>query len=153
MITVSRAIVKGPNDLHVLVDQAVGHCHRKNPIVFLRGDLGAGKTTLVRAWLANNGFQGIVSSPSYNIVNTIKHQEKTYHHFDCYRLSGADELIDLDVMSYLSSTCFFEWPEKAAQDIIQPDIDITIDLSHTKEGLAIREFRLQVRSDAGNQDS
>lgn len=83
-------------------------------VVFLSGNLGAGKTTLVRGFMRAAGHQGVVKSPTYSIVEEYKLQHRLFFHFDLYRLSDPEELQWIGISDYLQekSICFFEWPEK-----------------------------------------
>ncbi len=82
----------------------------------LEGDLGAGKTALVKAFAATLGCEDDVNSPTFSIINeyTLPTQEKMVH-MDLYRIEEEDELIELGIEEYLDRTdiyCFVEWPEK-----------------------------------------
>ncbi len=98
-------------------------------LVFLHGDLGVGKTTLVRGFLRAAGYQGTVKSPTYNLVEEYKLKGKKIYHFDLYRLNDPEELELMGIRDYLDqdSICFIEWPEKA--DGILPAANIIIKLT------------------------
>lgn len=100
-------------------------------VVFLHGQLGAGKTTLVRAYLRAAGFRGAVKSPTFTLVEEYRLGEITVYHFDLYRLASADELEWLGFRDYLTgdSLCFIEWPERGHGGLPAPDIDITLCLT------------------------
>lgn len=97
--------------------------------VFLHGQLGAGKTTLVRGMLRGLGYQGKVRSPTYNLVETYKISRLYWYHFDLYRFNDSDEWEDAGFREYFNpdSICLVEWPEKAAKFLNLPDLDITLD--------------------------
>ena len=84
-------------------------------IIVLKGDLGAGKTTLVKAVLAVLGAADDVSSPTFGIANEVKLPTETAYHLDLYRITHADELAQFGVEEYIYSGgyCFIEWPEIA----------------------------------------
>ncbi len=82
----------------------------------LAGDLGAGKTTLVRGMLRGLGFSGRVKSPSYGLVESYELGRIVVHHLDLYRLSDPGELdfIGLEDLLDETSVLLVEWPERAA---------------------------------------
>jgi tRNA threonylcarbamoyladenosine biosynthesis protein TsaE len=97
-------------------------------IVFLRGDLGAGKTTLVRGYLRAAGYSGTVKSPTYNIVEEYTLSKKKIFHFDLYRLNDPEELEYIGINDYLKldSVCFIEWPDKGNGFLPEPDKAIVL---------------------------
>lgn len=119
-------------------------------IVLLNGDLGAGKTTLVRGLLRHLGYEGIVKSPTYTLVepysfeeNLSENSEKEYkssikeggglakrtiYHFDLYRLADPEELEYIGGRDYWNSNalCLIEWPEQAEGFLPEADLEITI---------------------------
>lgn len=88
---------------------------RGGQLVTLSGDLGAGKTTLVRGMLRGLGFGGRVKSPSYGLVETYELDGLVVHHLDLYRLSDPGELEFLGLEDLLAddSVVLVEWPERA----------------------------------------
>ncbi|NNJ56659.1 MAG: tRNA (adenosine(37)-N6)-threonylcarbamoyltransferase complex ATPase subunit type 1 TsaE [Bacteroidia bacterium] len=101
-------------------------------IVLLNGNLGAGKTTLVKNYLNENYGVTDVDSPTFSLVNDYKINGKSIHHFDLYRLIDIVEIEDIGFWDYVDSEniCFIEWPDKIA-DILPEDqvIKVDIDLS------------------------
>lgn len=84
-------------------------------VVFLTGDLGAGKTAFVRGLAAGLGLSNTVQSPTFTIVNEYRGGELPLFHFDLYRLEDEDALYDIGFEEYMVSQGIFvmEWPEIA----------------------------------------
>ncbi|WP_367913558.1 tRNA (adenosine(37)-N6)-threonylcarbamoyltransferase complex ATPase subunit type 1 TsaE [Leadbetterella sp. DM7] len=95
------------------------------PVWTFTGDLGAGKTTLIKALAAQLGIRDAVSSPTFNYVND--YDGKLYH-FDCYRLKSVEEALNLGLEEYLDSgkRCWVEWPEVIRPILPEPRMDIII---------------------------
>jgi tRNA threonylcarbamoyladenosine biosynthesis protein TsaE len=87
------------------------------------GDLGAGKTTLIKGFCEALGIKEGTSSPSFSIVNEYEGSKGKIYHFDLYRLRHAEELEGIGFTEYLDSGawCFIEWPE-LAEDLLSEDM-------------------------------
>ena len=106
----------------------LGHRLAAGGCVYLEGDLGAGKTTLVRGILRGLGHNGAVKSPTYTIVEPYEIRGVHIYHFDLYRLSDPEELELVGVREYFDagSLCLLEWPERGAGVVPAPDLTITL---------------------------
>lgn len=97
--------------------------------IWLRGDLGAGKTTLTRGLLRELGFSGRVKSPTYTLVELYAFTRFNLYHFDLYRFADPDEWEDAGFREYFNSTsvCLVEWPDKAGGLLPAPDVALELD--------------------------
>ena len=100
----------------------------------LQGDLGVGKSSLVRALLRAKGYGGSVKSPTYSLVESYVIEGVFFHHFDFYRFVSEEEFMEAGLDEYFSGSavCLVEWPEKAGQYL--PRADLRITLSYQGEG-------------------
>ncbi|MCY3818547.1 MAG: tRNA (adenosine(37)-N6)-threonylcarbamoyltransferase complex ATPase subunit type 1 TsaE [Gammaproteobacteria bacterium] len=97
-------------------------------LVFLRGELGVGKTTLARGILRGLGHTGPVKSPTYTLLEPYALGDREIFHFDFYRIVDPEELefIGVDDLMGSSALKLIEWPERAGDRLPDPDVDISL---------------------------
>jgi tRNA threonylcarbamoyladenosine biosynthesis protein TsaE len=100
----------------------------RGALVFLYGDLGAGKTTLVRGILRGLGHSGSVKSPTYTILEPYDISSYLVYHFDFYRIMDSEELdfIGIDELVESSALKLVEWPERVLQRLPAPDVVVRL---------------------------
>ncbi|KMN35877.1 phosphotransferase [Chromobacterium sp. LK1] len=115
-------------------------------VVYLLGDLGAGKTTFTRGLLTALGHAGKVKSPTYTLVESYPLSHYSVHHFDLYRFADPEEWEDAGFREHFGqdSLCLVEWPDKAAD--LLPRADIVLELAVAGNG---RNYRLLAHSETG----
>ncbi len=108
-------------------------------LVFLAGDLGTGKTTLVRGALRHMGHQGAVKSPTFTLVEPYEINSQLVFHFDLYRLGDPGELEFMGFRDYIAgdTLCFIEWPERGAGGLPAPDIEVRLEYRGERRGAVI----------------
>lgn len=121
---------------------------RPGRVLHLSGELGAGKTTLVRGLLRALGYAGKVKSPTYTLVELYMVSGLSFYHFDFYRFSDPSEWLSTGFRDAFNpeTLCVVEWPEKAAGLLSPPDI--SLNLTYTDAG---RAALLEACSPAGEE--
>lgn len=112
----SKISVNTLSDLPAVAKQLVKAIGEQRIVAFY-GEMGAGKTTLIKAICEELGVDRIVSSPTFSIVNEYTSPRGKIYHFDFYRIKNAGEAYDMGYEDYFYSKayCFIEWPEKIAE--------------------------------------
>lgn len=143
-ITLSLADEVATLALGARLAQAIG----TGQTVYLHGDLGAGKTTLVRGLLHGLGHVGKVKSPTYTLVEPYIISGLNIYHFDLYRFNDPEEWDAAGFRDYFNpeSVCLVEWPEKAREVLPDPDLDIEL-----SPQAGARVVKLIANTDAGRQ--
>lgn len=130
------------------VGAALAQVVRAPCILFLKGDLGAGKTTLARGFLREKGYTGPVRSPTYTLVEPYPLAHETVYHLDLYRLADAEELeyLGLRDMLQAQNILLIEWPEQGRGWL--PTADLEVQIQHAADG---REVLLQAKTPEGER--
>jgi tRNA threonylcarbamoyladenosine biosynthesis protein TsaE len=100
-------------------------------VLYLSGELGAGKTTLVRGLLRSLGWTGRVKSPTYALVELYDVSRVNLYHFDFYRFKDREEWVSSGFREHFNpeSLCIVEWPEMAEGLLPPPDLHITLEVN------------------------
>jgi len=113
---------------------ALAPCLRGGMVITLHGELGSGKTTLVRGLLRARGVAGPIKSPTYTLVEHYPVSRLDFYHFDFYRFMSPDEWESAGMSDYFrdDAACVVEWPERVAD--LLPVADLALSLSYAADG-------------------
>jgi len=122
--------IENESELNYVVTEILEH-HLTTKIFLFTGNLGAGKTTMIKYFANQLGYSGKVQSPTYGLVNEYNIANKSIiYHFDLYRLKNLNEAIDIGLEDYLYSNnyCFIEWYKMVEQLLPNNCVVINIDV-------------------------
>jgi len=128
--------------------QRLGQVVKKGGVIYLQGDLGAGKTTFTRGVLRAFGHDGAVKSPTYTLVEPYHFGAINVYHFDLYRVVDPEELELIGVRDYFSAQALVlvEWPSRGEPLLPAPDLTVNLTPSLTGQG---RSLSMQANSETG----
>lgn len=112
-----------------------------NKVILFNGEMGVGKTTLIKKLCSFLGVEGATSSPTFSLVNEYQtSNNQIVYHFDCYRLKSEIEALDMGIDEYLYSGnwCFIEWSEKIESLI--PEVHSVVNIKLQSDGKRVLEL-------------
>ncbi|KTD14456.1 tRNA (adenosine(37)-N6)-threonylcarbamoyltransferase complex ATPase subunit type 1 TsaE [Legionella israelensis] len=126
----------------------LANCLLPSAVLAFSGELGAGKTTIIRAMLRALGVASAIKSPTFSLVESYQCQSLQIHHFDLYRIQDEEELEYIGFREYFSedAICCIEWPEKASNLFIHTDLQFDLKIKETG-----REMRIKALSVLGER--
>jgi tRNA threonylcarbamoyladenosine biosynthesis protein TsaE len=119
-------IIYNLQEIDVTAEKIIQCAKEKSKTILFYGDMGAGKTTLIKSMAKKLGITEEVSSPTYSLVNQYVKNDITIYHFDFYRIENEEEAYDIGFEEYLNENtwCFIEWPSRISN--LLPDDALVI---------------------------
>jgi tRNA threonylcarbamoyladenosine biosynthesis protein TsaE len=134
--------IENLNAINIAAQNFIKNVKDKKVFAFY-GEMGAGKTTFIKAVCENLGVEDMINSPTFSIINEYSTtNEDTIYHMDCYRIEKESEAMDIGVTDYLYSGnyCFIEWPEKIER--LLPDDIVKVKIVEIENGIRVVEFEV-----------
>jgi len=118
----------------------LAECVKGGMRLYFRGELGSGKSTLIRGLLRGLGIQAKVKSPTYTLVELYVVSRLNLYHFDFYRFLDAHEFEDAGLADYFhgEGVCLVEWPDRAGDALPPPDLELSLAYSGTGREISVR---------------
>lgn len=128
LVSTDKFVIRSEEELPEMVSQLL--LAIKYPLILMQGQLGAGKTTLVKEILKQKGCKDIGTSPSYSLINQYGGEKELFYHIDLYRLNDAEEAFRLGLEEFIYSgvLCMIEWPELIMEHLDRPFVVIKIEV-------------------------
>lgn len=117
------------NDLPIVVSKIMEHAKHKT--LLFNGEMGSGKTTLIKEIIKQFGIEETISSPTFSLVNEyISSKNELIFHFDCYRIEDEEEALNMGIEDYFNKDawCFIEWPKNVENLLPLSNVVIEIEI-------------------------
>ena len=142
-------ICSSPESLEDIARQILDHLNNDERVVLFEGDLGAGKTSLIKKICSRLGCEDHVTSPTFSLINEYQNDNGSIYHIDLYRLESTEEAIQIGIEDYLYSGnwCFIEWPALIEPILERPYVSVKIEIdSITTRKIRILKYTTEPRS-------